>query len=79
MQLQHLFKPLNDLTDEELKSRLQEIRHNRETVRPAAKAHAKKAANKGRVAKVNKAQGLLAGLSKEQVQALLLEFGENNG
>ena len=80
MQLQNLFKPLSELSDEELRTRLQEIRHNRETVRPAKKAHEKRAANKGRVSKINKAEGLLAGLSKEQILQLMMEFqGENNG
>lgn len=80
MQLQNLFKPLGELTDEELKTRLQEIRHNREVVRPAKKAHEKRAANKGRAAKINKAQGLLSGLSKEQIQQLMMEFGgDGNG
>jgi predicted Holliday junction resolvase-like endonuclease len=79
MQLQNLFKPLAECSDEELKARLQEIRHNREVVRPAKKAHEKREANKGRVSKVNKAQGMLAGLSKEQLAELLKEFGGGNG
>lgn len=80
MQLQNLFKPLGDLTDDELRARLQEIRHNREVVRPAKKAHEKRAANKGRASKINKAQSLLAGLSKEQIQQLMLEIGgDSNG
>jgi len=79
MQLQNLFKPLDELSDEELKARLQEIRHNRTVERPAAKAHAKRAENKGRVSKVNKAQGLLAGLSKEQIAELIAELGNTNG
>ena len=79
MQLQNLFKPLDELSDEELKARLQEIRHNRTVERPAAKAHANRAENKGRVSKVNKAQGLLAGLSKEQIAELIAELGNTNG
>lgn len=75
MQLQNLFKPLGELTDDELKARLQEIRHNRTVARPAKKAHEKRAANKGRQAKINKAQGLMSGLSKEQIQQLMMEFG----
>lgn len=78
MQLQNLFKPLAELTDDELKVRLQEIRHNREVVRPAKKAHEKRASNKGRVSKINKASGLLAGLSAEQLKQLLMEFGEDH-
>lgn len=76
MQLQNLFRPLAELSEDELRERLQEIRHNREVVRPAKVARAKKAARKGRVSKINKAQGLLSGLSKEQIQQLLSEFGD---
>ena len=76
MQLQNLFKPLAECSDEELKERLREIRHNRDVVRPAKKAHEKREANKGRVSKVNKAEGLLAGLSKDQILQLMMEFGE---
>ena len=75
MQLHDLYKPLEDLTDEELRQRLQEIRHNRTVERPAAKARAKRAANKGRVSKINKAQGMLAGLTKEQIAELIAELG----
>lgn len=79
MQLQNLFKPLAECTDEELRARLQEIRHNREVVRPAKKARERRAANKGRTTKINKAQSLVSGLSKEQIQQLLMEFGGGNG
>lgn len=79
MQLKDLFKPIEQLTDEELKERLREIRHNRTVERPAAKARAKRAENKGRVTKVNKAQSLLAGLSPEEIRQLLLEVESGNG
>jgi predicted Holliday junction resolvase-like endonuclease len=79
MQLQNLFKPLAELSEEELKARLQEIRHNREVVRPAKKARERRESNKGRVSKINKAQSLLSGLSKEQIAQLLMEFGGNDG
>lgn len=75
MQLGNLFKPIEEMTDEELRARIQEIRHNRTVERPAAKAHAKRAESKGRVTKINKAQSLLAGLSPEQIKQLLLDMG----
>lgn len=78
MQLENLFKPIGDLTDEELKQRLQEIRHNRETVRPAAKAHAKRTESKGKTARFNKVESLLAGMSPEDIRQLLLEVGTND-
>lgn len=79
MQLPDLFKPLEEKSDEELRAMLQEIRNNRTVERPAAKAHAKREQNKGRVSKVNKAQGLLAGLSKEQIAELIAEMGAQDG
>lgn len=78
MQLKDLFKPIEELSDEELKDRLREIRHNRTVERPAAKAHAKRTENKGRVTKVNKAQSLLSGLSAEDIKQLLLEMEGNS-
>ena len=79
MQLKDLFKPIEQLTDDELKDRLREIRHNRTVERPAAKAHAKRAESKGRVTRINKAQSLLSGLSAEELKQLLLEMEGGNG
>lgn len=76
MQLKDLVKPIDQMTDEELAERLRTIRHNRTTARPAAKAHAKKAAKKGAQTRINKVEKLLEGLSREELIALL---GENNG
>ena len=76
MQLNDLVKPMEDMTDEELLERLRTIRHNRNTVRPAAKSHAKRAAKKGQQARVSKVENILASLSDEQRQQLLLELGE---
>lgn len=73
MQLQDLFKPLEDKSDEELMELLRKSRHNRKTARPAAKSHAKRAENKevrGEVSKIEKLIKQL-GLTKEQVEKLL--------
>lgn len=75
MQLQDLFKPLDELTEEELRKKLQEIRHNRTVERPAAKARAKRESNKGRSAKISKAESLLAGLTPEQIKELMDKLG----
>lgn len=73
MQLKDLVKPIDQMTDEELMERLRTVRNNRVTSRPAAKAHAKRAANKGQQGKITKAKDLLAGsgLTREQLIALL--------
>lgn len=66
MQLQDLVKPIEQMTDEELTARLQEIRHKRDTVRPAAKRHVEKAAKKGTQTRITKAADLFAGMSEEE-------------
>lgn len=76
MQLKDLVKPIDQMSDDELLERLRQIRHNRNTVRPAAKSHAKRAARKGQQGRISKVENILAGLSDEQRQQLLLELGE---
>ena len=56
--------------------RLREIRNNRNTVRPAAKSHAKRAAEKGQQGRIKKVENLLEGLTPEQIEQLLTELGE---
>lgn len=75
MQLTDLVKPLDQCSDEELLERLRAIRHNRNTVRPAAKSHAKRAAKKGQQSRLNKVENLLSGLSEEERLQLLTELG----
>ncbi len=75
MQLTDLVKPIEDCTDEELLERLRKIRHNRNTVRPAAKTHAKKEAKRGQQGRMNKVEKLLEGLTEEQRKQLILELG----
>ena len=78
MQLLDLVKPIEQCTDEELLERLRTIRHNRKTVRPAAKAHAKRAAKKGAQTRMTAVEKLLASMSEEDRQALIAELGEGN-
>lgn len=80
MQLQDLVKPLEQLTDDELRQKLQEIRHKRNHIKPAAKAHAKKAVKKGSQGRVSKVEDMFAGMSEADKQALLVQLqqGELN-
>ncbi len=78
MQLTDLYKPLDQMTDEELKERLQQIRHNRTVARPAAKAREKKASSKGSVTRVNKLHAMMAAMSPEDKAQLLLDLGMSN-
>lgn len=71
MQLKDLVKPINEMTDEELMERLRSIRHNRATIRPAAQAHAKRAAKKGAQTRISTVDKLLQGLSREEIIKLL--------
>lgn len=75
MQLKDLFKPLGELTDDELREHVRQIRNNRTVVRPAAKAHAKRAASKGTTTKMNKLHAMLAAMSDSDKAQLLLELG----
>lgn len=76
MQLADLVKPINQMTDEELLERLRVVRNNRTTVRPAAKAHAKRAAKKGQQGRMSAVEKLLAGMSPEERAAIMAELGE---
>jgi hypothetical protein len=75
MQLQDLVKPLDQCSDEELVERLRLIRSNRNTVKPAAKDHVKRAAKKGMQGRINKVENILDGLSEEQRQQLIAQLG----
>lgn len=75
MQLSDLVKPIEDMSDEELKKRLFDIRHRRETERPVAKAKAKKAATKKSNKKVSEAEKMLADLTPDEIMELMKELG----
>lgn len=78
MQLSDLTKPIEEQTDEELMERLRAIRHNRNSVRPAAKAHAKRESKKGMQGRMSAIEKLLAGMSEEERLAILEELGEGD-
>lgn len=71
-----LIRPLEDMTDEELKAYLLEVRHRREVERPAAKARAKK--ERAKVVKKQTAgvEKLLDKLNPEDLEALLKELAK---
>lgn len=75
MQLDQLVKPLEDMSDDELRERLKELRHRRTVVRPAAKKRVEREANKGTVGKINKIAGLFDGMSDAEKAALIEALG----
>lgn len=75
MQLNDLYKPMATMTDEELRERLQTIRHNRTIARPAAATRAKKTASKGNVTRSNQLHAMVAAMSDEDKAQLLLDLG----
>lgn len=76
MQLSDLVKPLDQMTDDELKESLKELRHRRSVERPAAAKHKAKAEKKESAPKVAKVKNILAGLSPADIAALLKQLGE---
>lgn len=76
VQLHSLIKPIEEMTDEELKQRLFDIRHRREVLKPVARNKIKKAEKKESNKKVSAAEKLLAGLSPEQLELLLKEINK---
>jgi len=76
MQLSDLVKPIDQMTDDELKESLRALRHRRTTERPAAAKHKAKAEKKEAAPKMTKVKNLLAGLSPEEMAALLKQLGE---
>jgi flagellar motility protein MotE (MotC chaperone) len=66
MQIKDLVKTIDEMTDEELMTRVREMRHRREVVRPAAKARVERVEKKASRAKVNKTADLLDNLSDEE-------------
>ena len=71
MQLGDLVKPIEEMTDEELRERLQGIRHRQTVERPASKARTVKKEKKETRKKLNPIQKLLGELTPEQIEELL--------
>ena len=75
MQLHDLVKPIEDQSDEELEARLREIRHRRDTIRPAARKHVERAAKKGTKTRVTKTAGMFSNLSEAEKAELIKALG----
>lgn len=71
MQLDGLVKPIDNMSDEELRERLYALRHRRETEKPKQRKIVEKAAKKETRKKVSAAEKLLEGLTPEQLDILL--------
>ena len=76
MQINNLIKPLDQMTDEELRARLMEIRHNREIVRPSAAKKASAPAKKAAKKVSTKIEDMFASLSEDERIALIKQLGD---
>ncbi len=75
MQIHDLVIPIDQMDDDALLARIRQIRHNRETLRPASAKIRERAVKKTTRAKVNKVSSLLDTLTEEQRLALIAELG----
>ena len=77
-QILDLVTPIESQTDEELRIRLDALRHRRETLRPAAKKHKTDAVKKIKKEKSSKvktaASKALEGMTAAQIELLLVEM-----
>lgn len=77
-QLLDLVVPIESQTDEDLRIRLNALRHRRETLRPSAKKHKEKAVKKIKKEKSSKvikaATKAIEGMSAAQIELLLVEM-----
>lgn len=77
MKIEGLVKTIDQMTDAELMERVQQLRHSRETVRPAAAKHVERAETKTSRRKVSSVEKLLEGLSEEERASLLTQLELN--
>jgi hypothetical protein len=78
VKLKDLVKPLSEQTDQELQDRLREIRHRRETVKPARAKIVERAETKTERKKVAKVQDLLEGMTLEEKMKLIQQLTEGS-
>ncbi len=71
MRLEDLFSPIRNLSDDELKDRIRQIRHNREVARPVAKKVVAKQEKRENNKNVSALEKLLSKMSPEEIQTLL--------
>lgn len=75
MQLSDLVKPIDEMTDEELRDRLAEVRRRQSVERPSSTNRKKKAATKEVKKKLTPLEKMLDQLSPEELEQLLKEHG----
>jgi hypothetical protein len=75
-QILSLIKPLDEMSDEELRQHLINVRRRREVERPAAKAKVIKEKEKKNKPKMSAAEKLLSSLSPEELEALMKELSQ---
>lgn len=79
-QIIDLIKPIEDMSDDELRQKLIDLRHRRETIRPSAAHHKEKAVKKLKKVKSSKevkaAKSAIAGMTSEQIELLLKEMAK---
>jgi hypothetical protein len=75
MQLTDLIKPLDSMTEEELREHLRNIRHNRTKAKPATVNREKRAAKKGATGRISKVDDLFGGLTDEEKAELIKQLG----
>lgn len=71
MQMKDLITPISDMSEEQLRERLREIRHNRTKVKPATANRTKREAKVGGQGRITKATDLFGGLSPEDKARLI--------
>ena len=71
MQLKDLVRPLDSLSDEELLTRLREVRHRRETIRPAAKKHVERVEAKAARSRTSAVDKMLESMSEAEREELM--------
>lgn len=76
MKLKNLVQTLDSMSDDELRERLRQIRHNRSVEKPAAKAHKERAEKKATRKATNAIDKMIAGLSPEEIADLLRQLEE---
>lgn len=77
MQLHNLVQPIENMSDDELRARLIDLRRRRETEKPKAVKKAAKAEKQEGRKKVTAAEKLLADLTPEQLEILMAQLGES--
>ena len=73
MQLKDLVKPLDQMTDDELMTRLRTVRHSRETIRPAARKRVERVEVKAARLRVTTMDKMLEGMSDSEREDLLTD------